>query len=113
MTADPVDPSEPLNDAHRVPVDVIVDAVVAVLEVLAFGDAVGGNQNVDKNCKYFFKIFHFYFNYIFAIKAAISSEDITWLGSDKSIISSFFAGAGSDSKSVLAIKAAISSELIT
>ena len=52
-------------------------------------------------------------NYIFAIKAAISSELITCLGSDKSIISSFFRDSGSDNNSVFAIRAAISSELIT
>ena len=30
-----------------IPVDVVVDEVVAVLKVLAFGDAVGGDQQVD------------------------------------------------------------------
>ena len=45
--ADAVDPAEALNDADRVPVDVVVDQVVAVLKVLAFGDAVGANQEVD------------------------------------------------------------------
>ena len=30
-----------------VPVDVVVDEVVAVLKVLTFGDAVGADENVD------------------------------------------------------------------
>ena len=45
--ADAVDAAEALDDAHRVPVDVVVDDGVAVLEVLAFADAVGGDQQVD------------------------------------------------------------------
>ena len=45
--AESVDAAEALDDAHRVPVDVVVDQVVAVLEVLALGDAVGGDQEVD------------------------------------------------------------------
>ena len=44
--ADTVDPAEPLNDANRVPVDVIVDQVIAVLKVLPFGDTVGANKQV-------------------------------------------------------------------
>ena len=46
FTADTVNSPEPLNDADRVPVDVIVDEIVAVLQVLAFGNTVGGNQNI-------------------------------------------------------------------
>ena len=45
--ADAVDAAETLDDAHRIPVDVVVDQVVAVLEVLAFADAVGGDEEVD------------------------------------------------------------------
>ena len=45
--ADAVDAAEALDDAHRVPVDVVVDQPVAVLEVLAFGDAVGGDEQVE------------------------------------------------------------------
>ena len=45
--ADAVDAAEALDDAHRVPVDVVVDEPVAVLEVLALGDAVGGDQQVE------------------------------------------------------------------
>ena len=36
--ADAVDAAESLDDPHRVPVDVVVDQVVAVLEVLALAD---------------------------------------------------------------------------
>src|SRR6185295_6950381 len=45
--ADAVNTPEALDDAHRVPVDVVVDQPVAVLEVLAFGNAVGGDQQVE------------------------------------------------------------------
>src|SRR5690606_11299085 len=44
--SDAVDAAEPLDDAYRVPVDVVVDEIVAVLEVLALGDAVRCNQDV-------------------------------------------------------------------
>jgi len=42
----PVDAPEALDDAHRVPVDVVVDEPVAVLKILAFRDAVGGDEQV-------------------------------------------------------------------
>ena len=45
--ADAVDTPEPLDDAHRIPVDVVVDQQVAVLKVLAFADAIRGDQQVD------------------------------------------------------------------
>ena len=45
--ADTVDATESLDDADRVPVDVVIDEVVAVLEVLSFGNAIGGNENVN------------------------------------------------------------------
>ena len=45
--ADAVDAAEALDDADRVPVDVVVDEQVAVLKVLAFADAVGGDEQVD------------------------------------------------------------------
>ena len=45
--ADAVDAAEALDDADRVPVDVVVDEVVAVLEVLALADAVGGDEQVE------------------------------------------------------------------
>src|SRR5206468_4004303 len=41
--ADPVNAAEPLDDPHRVPVDVVVDDEVAVLQVLALTDAVGAD----------------------------------------------------------------------
>ena len=41
-----VDSPEALDDAHGVPVDVVVHQAVAVLEVLALGDAVGGEDHV-------------------------------------------------------------------
>ena len=47
LRADAVDAAEALDDADRVPVDVVIDEVIAVLEVLAFGDAVGGDEHVD------------------------------------------------------------------
>lgn len=46
-TANSVNASEALDDPHRVPVDVVVDEVIAVLEVLAFGDAVRGDEEVN------------------------------------------------------------------
>ncbi len=45
--ADAVDAAEPLDDPDRVPVDVVVDEVVAVLKVLALGDAVGADEHID------------------------------------------------------------------
>ena len=48
FAADTVDPAKPLDDAHRVPVDVIVDEVVTVLQVLALADAVGGDEDVQR-----------------------------------------------------------------
>ena len=45
--SDTVDSPETLDDTNRVPVDVVVDEVVAILKVLALGDAVGGDQDVD------------------------------------------------------------------
>ena len=45
--SDTVNSSEPLDNAHRVPMNVIVDEVVAVLQVLTFGNTVGGDQHID------------------------------------------------------------------
>jgi hypothetical protein len=42
-----VDAAEPLNDPDGVPVDVVVDDRVAVLEVLALAHAVRGDEKVD------------------------------------------------------------------
>ena len=45
--ADTVNAAEALNDADGIPVDVVIDEVIAVLEVLALGDAVGGDEQVN------------------------------------------------------------------
>ena len=45
---DAVDAAKALDDADGVPVDVVVDDRLRVLEVLAFADAVGGDQNLDR-----------------------------------------------------------------
>jgi hypothetical protein len=42
-----VNASEALDNPDRIPVDVVVDEVIAVLEVLAFGDAIRGNEEVN------------------------------------------------------------------
>ena len=42
-----VDAPEALDDAHGVPVDVVVHQAVAVLQVLALGDAVRGEEDVN------------------------------------------------------------------
>ena len=39
----PVHPSVPLNKGYRVPVEVVAEYPVAVLEVLALGENVGGD----------------------------------------------------------------------
>ena len=41
-----VNTPETLNDAHGIPMDVVVDEVVAILQVLSLADAVGGNQHI-------------------------------------------------------------------
>ena len=41
-----VDTSESLYDAHGVPVNIVVDDIVAVLKVLALGNTVGGYEHV-------------------------------------------------------------------
>ena len=45
--ADAVDAPTPLDETHWIPVDVVVEHGVAVLQVLPFGDAVGGNQQIN------------------------------------------------------------------
>ena len=44
---DAVDAPETLDDAHRIPMDVEVDEIVAVLQVLTLADAVGGDEHVN------------------------------------------------------------------
>ena len=43
----PVHATNALHEAHRVPVDVVVDHARGVLEVQAFGEDVGGNEDTD------------------------------------------------------------------
>ena len=45
--ADSVDAAETLNNAHRIPVNIVIDEIVTILKILAFADAVGGNQKID------------------------------------------------------------------
>ena len=45
LGTDTVNTAEALNDADRIPVDIVVDEVVAVLQVLAFGDTVRSDEN--------------------------------------------------------------------
>ncbi|MPM80360.1 hypothetical protein SDC9_127407 [bioreactor metagenome] len=44
---DTIDPPKTLDDAHRIPVDVIIDQGVAILEVLPFRDTVSSYQDID------------------------------------------------------------------
>ena len=46
FAADPVNSSEPLDNANRVPMNVVVDEIVAILQVLTFGNTVGRDQNI-------------------------------------------------------------------
>src|SRR3546814_5808706 len=45
--ADTVDTPETLEDAHRIPVDVVIHEEIAVLKVLAFGNAVRADEKVN------------------------------------------------------------------
>ena len=47
LAADTVDTSETLDDAYGVPMDVVIDEVIAVLQILSLADAVGGYQHID------------------------------------------------------------------
>ena len=47
FAANTVDSPEALNDADGIPVNVVVNEIVTILQVLAFGNTVGGNQNVE------------------------------------------------------------------
>ena len=47
LAADTVDAPEPLDDAHRVPMNIVVNQVVAILQSLSFGDTVGRNEHVN------------------------------------------------------------------
>ena len=45
--ADAVDAAESLDDPYRVPMNVVVDEIVTVLQVLAFADDVGADQHIE------------------------------------------------------------------
>ena len=47
LRADTVDTTKSLNDTHRVPMDIVVNQIVAILQVLTLGDTVGSNQNIN------------------------------------------------------------------
>ena len=47
LAPDTVDTPEALDNAHRVPVNIVVNEVVAVLKVLAFRNTIGRNQDVN------------------------------------------------------------------
>src|SRR5664279_4854995 len=44
VAADAIDASEPLNQPHGVPVEVVIDDLVTVLKVETFGEHVGGDD---------------------------------------------------------------------
>ena len=48
--ANTVNTPKTLNDAHGVPVNIIVDQIIAILQVLAFGDTIRRNQNINFRC---------------------------------------------------------------
>ena len=47
LAADTIYTAKALDNAHRVPVDIVIDQVIAILQVLAFANAVRRNQQVD------------------------------------------------------------------
>src|SRR3546814_4451750 len=47
----------------RVPVDVVVDKVVAILQVLAFGNAVGANQQIN-----LVRLVRQYYGFLFGVR---------------------------------------------
>ena len=46
LGANAVDASEPLNQAHRIPMKVMVDYLVAILKVEAFGKNISGDYRI-------------------------------------------------------------------
>ena len=48
--ADAVNASEALYDANRVPVDVVIDEIVAILKILSFRNAVRRDEQIDFGC---------------------------------------------------------------
>ena len=47
FAADTVNTTEALNNADRIPMNIVIDKIVTILEVLTFGDTVGSNQNIN------------------------------------------------------------------
>ena len=45
--ADTIYTAETLDDADRIPMDIIVDQEITILQVLTLGNAVGGNQHIN------------------------------------------------------------------
>ena len=50
FAANAVDAPKTLDNTHRVPVNVVIDQIVAVLQILAFGNTVSGDKNIDFLC---------------------------------------------------------------
>src|SRR5215210_4420805 len=46
VASDPIYASEPLNQPHRIPMKVIVDDLVAILQVQTFGEYVSGDHRL-------------------------------------------------------------------
>ena len=49
LTTNTVNTTEPLDNADGVPVNVVVDQIVTVLQVLAFGNTVGSDQHINRS----------------------------------------------------------------
>ena len=49
-----VDAAHSLNNPDRIPVDVVVDDIITILQVLAFAQTVGSNQYVNRVVQLFF-----------------------------------------------------------
>ena len=47
FAANTVNTTEALNNADRIPMNIVIDKIVTILEVLTFGDTVGSNQNIN------------------------------------------------------------------
>ena len=47
MAAYAVDSPEALDNAHGIPVNIIVHQIVGVLEILSFGNAIRGDEDID------------------------------------------------------------------
>ncbi len=58
--ADPVDPTEALDNSNRIPMDVVIDQMIAVLEVLPFGNAVRGYEQTAEGARAFLGLPDFY-----------------------------------------------------